>query len=239
MRAIPLRKLRVNPRFPLSIHVFDLRIFSLSFDRRGRVWLHRTTSDNWDWAGGYCPNSVSYYRVPLYIHVSIHAFSLFLSLSFFRQAWTCRDTSTGPSPTIGSGRAANSPIVYSIIGFPFYPHLLFASFLLSIPGVDVSGYIHWTITDNWEWADGYCPDIVFDYRSPLCMHVFYLRIPPLSFFRQVWTCRATSTGPSRTIGSGRTATVRSSDSTPSTANPTLSRGPHAPRQSYTRRCNTA
>jgi cobalamin biosynthesis Mg chelatase CobN len=21
----------------------------------------------------------------------------------------------------------------------------------------VSGYIHWTITDNWEWADGYCP----------------------------------------------------------------------------------
>lgn len=24
-------------------------------------------------------------------------------------------------------------------------------------GIPVSGYIHWTISDNWEWADGYCP----------------------------------------------------------------------------------
>lgn len=24
-------------------------------------------------------------------------------------------------------------------------------------GVKVLGYIHWTISDNWEWADGYCP----------------------------------------------------------------------------------
>ncbi len=24
-------------------------------------------------------------------------------------------------------------------------------------GVNVEGYIHWTISDNWEWADGYCP----------------------------------------------------------------------------------
>src|SRR6056297_1414163 len=24
-------------------------------------------------------------------------------------------------------------------------------------GIDVTGYIHWTISDNWEWADGYCP----------------------------------------------------------------------------------
>lgn len=24
-------------------------------------------------------------------------------------------------------------------------------------GVPVDGYLHWTITDNWEWADGYCP----------------------------------------------------------------------------------
>lgn len=24
-------------------------------------------------------------------------------------------------------------------------------------GIDVFGYIHWTISDNWEWADGYCP----------------------------------------------------------------------------------
>lgn len=24
-------------------------------------------------------------------------------------------------------------------------------------GVPVDGYVQWTITDNWEWADGYCP----------------------------------------------------------------------------------
>lgn len=24
-------------------------------------------------------------------------------------------------------------------------------------GVEVLGYIHWTLSDNWEWADGYCP----------------------------------------------------------------------------------
>ena len=24
-------------------------------------------------------------------------------------------------------------------------------------GIRVEGYIHWTISDNWEWADGYCP----------------------------------------------------------------------------------
>lgn len=24
-------------------------------------------------------------------------------------------------------------------------------------GADVKGYIHWTLSDNWEWADGYCP----------------------------------------------------------------------------------
>ena len=24
-------------------------------------------------------------------------------------------------------------------------------------GIPVKGYIHWTISDNWEWADGYCP----------------------------------------------------------------------------------
>ena len=24
-------------------------------------------------------------------------------------------------------------------------------------GIRVRGYIHWTLSDNWEWADGYCP----------------------------------------------------------------------------------
>lgn len=24
-------------------------------------------------------------------------------------------------------------------------------------GVKILGYIHWTLSDNWEWADGYCP----------------------------------------------------------------------------------
>eukprot|EP00930_Biecheleria_cincta_P046094 TRINITY_DN31790_c0_g1_i2.p1 TRINITY_DN31790_c0_g1~~TRINITY_DN31790_c0_g1_i2.p1 ORF type:complete len:654 (+),score=94.33 TRINITY_DN31790_c0_g1_i2:192-1964(+) len=24
-------------------------------------------------------------------------------------------------------------------------------------GMNISGYIHWTVSDNWEWADGYCP----------------------------------------------------------------------------------
>lgn len=26
-----------------------------------------------------------------------------------------------------------------------------------VQGVPVDGYLHWTISDNWEWADGYCP----------------------------------------------------------------------------------
>lgn len=26
-----------------------------------------------------------------------------------------------------------------------------------VQGVPVDGYLQWTISDNWEWADGYCP----------------------------------------------------------------------------------
>lgn len=29
--------------------------------------------------------------------------------------------------------------------------------VFEITGVPVDGYLHWTISDNWEWADGYCP----------------------------------------------------------------------------------
>ncbi len=35
-------------------------------------------------------------------------------------------------------------------------HLLALEQLMQ-EGIEVLGYIHWTITDNWEWADGYCP----------------------------------------------------------------------------------
>jgi len=36
-------------------------------------------------------------------------------------------------------------------------HLMALSYARSKLGIPVRGYIHWTITDNWEWADGYCP----------------------------------------------------------------------------------
>lgn len=35
-------------------------------------------------------------------------------------------------------------------------HLL-AVHRLRDEGIAVLGYIHWTLSDNWEWADGYCP----------------------------------------------------------------------------------
>ena len=28
---------------------------------------------------------------------------------------------------------------------------------MTVQGVPVDGYLQWTISDNWEWADGYCP----------------------------------------------------------------------------------
>eukprot|EP00249_Psilotum_nudum_P018963 c27039_g2_i1 orf=213-1979(-) len=35
-------------------------------------------------------------------------------------------------------------------------HLLAVHAAIS-QGVPIEGYLHWTVTDNWEWADGYCP----------------------------------------------------------------------------------
>lgn len=29
--------------------------------------------------------------------------------------------------------------------------------LLCLQGVPIDGYFHWTLSDNWEWADGYGP----------------------------------------------------------------------------------
>ena len=35
-------------------------------------------------------------------------------------------------------------------------HLAVISQLIK-EGIPIKGYIHWTLADNWEWADGYCP----------------------------------------------------------------------------------
>jgi hypothetical protein len=44
----------------------------------------------------------------------------------------------------------------------------------------VRGYIHWTITDNWEWADGYCPK--FGLVSVDRSHPAMPRTPRLSYW---------------------------------------------------------
>ena len=48
-------------------------------------------------------------------------------------------------------------------------HLAALHHARSVLGVPVRGYIHWTVTDNWEWADGYCPKfglVAVDRDSP-------------------------------------------------------------------------
>lgn len=44
-----------------------------------------------------------------------------------------------------------------IVRKPYLIEHLHAIELAKNKGVDVLGYIHWTLSDNWEWADGYCP----------------------------------------------------------------------------------
>lgn len=44
-------------------------------------------------------------------------------------------------------------LIHHFMVEPFH----FYAFLVMDQGVNVLGYIHWTISDNWEWADGYCP----------------------------------------------------------------------------------
>lgn len=44
-----------------------------------------------------------------------------------------------------------------IIRKPYLVEHLHAMDLAQKEGVEVMGYIHWTLSDNWEWADGYCP----------------------------------------------------------------------------------
>ena len=44
-----------------------------------------------------------------------------------------------------------------IIRQPYLIEHLIALRKVMDAGVPVEGYIFWTISDNWEWADGYCP----------------------------------------------------------------------------------
>lgn len=44
-----------------------------------------------------------------------------------------------------------------IIRRPYLLEHLLAVYAAIQEGVPVDGYFHWTLSDNWEWADGYCP----------------------------------------------------------------------------------
>lgn len=63
-------------------------------------------------------------------------------------------------------RGRSLPFIITENGIADEADLFRASFLiehlaaiaqLRKEGVPITGYIHWTLTDNWEWADGYCP----------------------------------------------------------------------------------
>ena len=44
-----------------------------------------------------------------------------------------------------------------LVRMPFIVEHLYALQYAREQGIPVAGYIFWTISDNWEWADGYCP----------------------------------------------------------------------------------
>ena len=44
-----------------------------------------------------------------------------------------------------------------LVRMPFLIEHLYAAQHARSQGVPLKGYIFWTISDNWEWADGYCP----------------------------------------------------------------------------------
>ncbi|KAH7315285.1 hypothetical protein KP509_21G042900 [Ceratopteris richardii] len=44
-----------------------------------------------------------------------------------------------------------------VIRRPYLVEHLLAVSAARRAGVPVDGYLHWTISDNWEWSDGYCP----------------------------------------------------------------------------------
>lgn len=44
-----------------------------------------------------------------------------------------------------------------LVRLPFIVEHLYAISHARDRGIPVKGYIFWTISDNWEWADGYCP----------------------------------------------------------------------------------
>jgi len=59
-------------------------------------------------------------------------------------------------------------------------HLVALAHARSVLDIPVRGYIHWTITDNWEWADGYCPK--FGLVSVDRSHPAMPRTPRLSYW---------------------------------------------------------
>ncbi|KAJ7533178.1 hypothetical protein O6H91_13G036500 [Diphasiastrum complanatum] len=40
---------------------------------------------------------------------------------------------------------------------PYLLEHLLAAYTALKQGIPLEGYFHWTLSDNWEWADGYCP----------------------------------------------------------------------------------
>lgn len=71
-----------------------------------------------------------------------------------RDAWKSSETGLAPPIIITENGIADATDVYR----PSYivEHLLAIREAIR-RGANVVGYIHWTISDNWEWADGYCP----------------------------------------------------------------------------------
>lgn len=59
-------------------------------------------------------------------------------------------------------------------------------------GVDVMGYVFWTISDNWEWADGYCPKfglVAVDRTTPQLKRT---RRPSFELYRKIVETRRIS-----------------------------------------------
>lgn len=67
-----------------------------------------------------------------------------------------------------------------------FEHLLAVAELVN-DGVPVLGYIFWTLSDNWEWADGYCPKFgLYEVdRQDSLLKTRAARVDSLSLFKQI------------------------------------------------------